>query len=112
MALLGMVLIFLFVSPARAQDNRIDSVSVVSESSDEIILDVVYVYNGDQGNNVALSAVMATDGESSAYYAVRPARVEPSRHRARVWLGVTRGAPEVFFTNQLEVSMYGGKRRF
>jgi hypothetical protein len=106
------VLIALLVGPARAE-NRIESVAIASESTNEVVLTVVYSYDGDQGSNVAMSAVMANDGEPSAHYGHRPGRVERGRHRTQVRLGTTQSAPEIFSTNQIEVAMYvGGGQTF
>jgi hypothetical protein len=71
------------------------------------VLTVVYSYDGDQGSNVAISAVMAHDGQLSAHYGYRPGRVERGRHRTQVRLG-TQSAPAIFSTNQIEVAMYVG----
>jgi hypothetical protein len=51
---------------------------------------------------------MANNGEVSAHYAHRPGRVERGRHRTRVTLGTTGGAPDSFATNQIEIAMYQG----
>jgi hypothetical protein len=104
LALLGLVLV---AGPARAA-NQIESVAIASESAGEVVLDVVYSYEGDQGSNVAISAVMAHDGKASQHYAYRPGRVEPGRHRTRVALSTAQGAPDIFSTNQIEVAMYVG----
>jgi hypothetical protein len=72
------------------------------------VLTVVYSYDGDRGGNVAISAVMANDGEPSAHYGYRPGRVERGRHRTQVRLGTTQNAPAMFATNQIEVAMYVG----
>jgi hypothetical protein len=100
-------LIALIVGPARAE-NRIESVAIASESADEVVLTVVYSYDGDQGSNVAISAVMAHDGQPSAHYGYRPGRVERGRHRTQVRLGTSQGAPAAFSTNQIEVAIYVG----
>jgi hypothetical protein len=100
-------LIALLAGPARAA-NQIESVRVASESASEVVLEVVYGYEGDQGSNVAISAVMTHDGKASQHYAYRPGRVERGRHRVRVSLGTNQGAPDIFATNQIEVAMYVG----
>jgi hypothetical protein len=105
---LGSALALIALQESARADNRIESVAIVSESADEVVLDVVYTYDGDQGDNVAVSAVMAGNGEVSTHYAHRPARIERGRHRARVRLGTNAGAPEIFSTNRLEIAMYIG----
>ena len=100
-------LIALLAEPARAE-NRIESVAIASESTNEVVLTVVYSYDGDQGSDVAVSAVMAHDGETSVHYGYRPGRVERGRHRTQVRLGTTQSAPAIFSTNQIEVAMYVG----
>jgi hypothetical protein len=100
-------LIALVAGSAQAA-NRIESVTIASESTDEVVLTVVYTYDGDRGSNVAMSAVMAQDGETSSHYGYRPGRVERGRHRTQVRLGTKQGAPAIFSTNQIEVAMYVG----
>jgi hypothetical protein len=102
-----LALIALLASPAIAE-NRIESVTIASESAREVVLDVVYSYDGDRGAKVAISAVMANDGVASAHYAYRPGAVKRGRHRARVTLSTRQGAPASFATNQIEVAMYEG----
>jgi hypothetical protein len=56
---LGSALALIALQESARADNRIESVAIVSESADEVVLDVVYTYDGDQGDNVAVSVVMA-----------------------------------------------------
>lgn len=93
---------------AAAQSNRIESVRIAAETRDTVTLDVVYAYSGDRGNEAFLSARMAHNGKVSSHYGYRPGRVRPGRHRTRVHLGTNEGAPAVFSTNQLLLSMYTG----
>jgi hypothetical protein len=104
MLALGLMLV---AGPAQAA-NQIESVTIASESTNEVVLTVVYSYDGDQGSNVAISAVMAHDGQLSADYGYRPGRVERGRHRTQVRLGTTQSAPAIFSTDQIEVAMYVG----
>jgi hypothetical protein len=109
--------LLLLAGPGHAE-NRIESAAIASESTNEVVLNVVYSYDGDRGDQVAISAVMAQDGETSAHYGYRPGRVERGRHRTQVRLGTTESAPAIFATNEIEVAMYVGggeaflKRRF
>jgi hypothetical protein len=98
----------LLLAGAVQAENRIERVMIVSEGAAEVVLDVVYGYDGDRGDRVAISAVMANNGEVSAHYAHRPGRVERGRHRTRVTLGTNSGAPDSFATNQIEIAMYVG----
>jgi hypothetical protein len=102
--LLGVMLI---ADPGHAE-NRIESVAIASETAGEVVLTVVYSYDGDRGSSALISAVMAHDGEPSAYYGYPPRRVERGRHRTQVTLGTNRSAPAIFSTNQIEVAMYVG----
>src|SRR5262245_12385817 len=104
LALLGLMAV---AGPGHAA-SEIESVAIASESASEVVLDVVYSYEGERGGNVAISAVMANDGKASRHYAYRPGRVERGRHRTRVALGTAQGAPDIFSTNQVEVAMYVG----
>lgn len=103
-ALLGVMLL---TGPGHAE-NRIESVAIASEGTDEVVLTVVYSYDGDRGDNVAISAVMADDGQPSPHYGYRPGRVERGRHRTQVRLGTTQSAPALFSTDGIEVAMYVG----
>lgn len=96
--------------PARAETNAIDRVSVVSESAAKVTFDVTYRYGGDHGTKVFVSVVMAQNGKTSSDYAYHPARVLRGRHTARVTLGVRKGAPAVFSSNQILVAMYVGNK--
>lgn len=107
-AIPGAILALLVLAGPVWADNRIESVTIASESTNQVVLDVVYSYDGDHGASVALSAVMADNGEASSHYAYRPGRIERGRHRARVTLGTNAGAPETFSTDQLVITMYVG----
>ena len=97
---------------AEAQKNDIERVTVASEGRDRVTFDVVYSYSGDQGGNVSISVVMAQNDKPSAYFAYKPARVQPGRRRTQVELGVSRSAPDVFSSNQIHVAMYVGGNTF
>ena len=99
-------------TPAAAQNNDIERVTVASEGRDRVSFEVVYSYSGDQGGNVSMSVVMAQNNKPSAYYAFKPARLRPGRHRTQVELGVSKSAPDVFSTNQIHVAMYVGGNTF
>ena len=99
--------LIVLVGPAQAA-NQIERVTIASETAAEVVLDVVYSYDGDRGSRVAISAVMANNGETSAHYAHRPGPVERGRHRTRVTLGTNSSAPASFATNQIEIAMYQG----
>ena len=104
-----MLALGLLLTPGAGQaESRIESVAIASESTDELVLTVVYSYDGERGGNVAISAVMAQDGAPSAHYAYRPGRVERGRHRTQVRLGTAQGAPAIFSTNQIQLAMYVG----
>jgi hypothetical protein len=98
---------------ARAESNGIERVTVAAEGNSTVTFDVAYSYSGDHGDNVFLSVVMAEDGNVSAYYGFRPGKLERGRHRTRVELGTSEGAPPLFSTDQIQVAMYvGGQNPF
>lgn len=98
----------LALSAGPATANQIESVSVVSESANSVTFEVIYVYDGDRGDDVFMSVVMAQNGERSSHYGYRPGQVRSGRHRARVELNALDRAPELFSTNQIEVALYTG----
>jgi len=96
----------------QAQD-RILGLRIISESVDQLVLEVSYEYTGARGNNVFVTATMANRGEASRYYAVRPARVGVGRGRARITLGTAQSAPDAFTSDALLIGMYvGGQKEF
>lgn len=106
--IVGLALMAATTVPGIAQQNRIESVSVVSESADTVTFEIIYAYAGDQGGDVFMSVVMAQDGERSSHYGYRPGPVRQGRHRTRVALSASEGAPDLFSTNQIEIGMYAG----
>jgi hypothetical protein len=101
------------ISEAEAERNRIFQVSVLSESMNEVTLNVKYYYSGNFGDNVFMSAVMARDGKAIGHFAYKPGKVQVGHGSTKVVLGVDQSAPEQFSSDQLLVSMYkGGGKEF
>lgn len=108
-----MILSSFFFTDAFAEGNDITGYRVISEKSDELVLDVGYVYSGNFGNNVAIGAYMVNDGKESPYFAYGPGNVSRGAHRTRVSLSTNSRAPERFTTNQIKLTMYiGGSYQF
>jgi len=107
------ILNFVAITDARADGNNILGVSVISETLNEVTLVIRYKYTGNYGSNVAISAVMASNGKSSQYFAYAPGRIKVGTHRTKVVLGISKSAPKLFTTDQLLVEMYvGGGKSF
>lgn len=104
----GLAIMAAITVPGKAQSNRIESVSIVSESADTVTFEIIYAYAGDRGDDVFMSVVMAQDGERSPYYGYVPGQVRSGRHRTRVALSASERAPDLFSTNQVEIGMYVG----
>jgi hypothetical protein len=98
------------VVPAAAQENFIESVSIRSETSDQVVFDVAYQYSGDHAE-AFVSIVMSNEGTPSLHFAHRPARVDVGRGVATVEL--TTNTSKSFSTPEVIVSMYqGGQEPF
>jgi hypothetical protein len=96
------------MTQALAEGNKIIEIRVLSETTNEVNLEVRYNYSGNFGHNVFMSTVMAENGQPSQYYAYRPGRIQIGHHKTRVVLGTSQSAPEWFATDQLLVQMYVG----
>lgn len=103
-----LALIAVLATPATAQDNMIESLSVAEEAPGRITVDVVYRYSGDHGDDVFVSVVMAMNGKTLPYYGYRPGAVRTGHNRTRVELGTSQSAPDLLFSSELVVSMYVG----
>jgi hypothetical protein len=102
---------FFFVTEAFAND--IIGFHVISESSNEVVMEVSYVYDGNFGNDVAIGAYMANDGKRPDFFAYGPGKCLKGRNKVRVTLSATSNAPKQFSTNQISLSMYiGGSYSF
>lgn len=97
---------------AKADENNILGVYVLSETLDETTFGVAYNYTGNYGSNVFISVVMANDREPSQHYAYVPGRVQVGKHRTKVVLGTNDSAPKSFTTNQILIKMYDGNKTF
>ncbi len=94
-------------TPCIATGNKIFGVSIVSETINEIIVEIKYSYSGDHGQTAFASVVMADKDKSINYFSYRPGRINRGTGRTRVTLGVTSSAPASFTSSQLQVKMYG-----
>ena len=70
----------LAAAPAAAA-SKIDRVLVVSETTDTLVLEIRYSYDGRQGGRVFATARMTKGGKSLNHYSVRPGAVE----RGKQW---------------------------
>lgn len=91
-----------------AESNDIISFRVVSESTNQIVMEVSYVYAGNFGSNVYIGAKMASNGNPSRYFAYQPGRISRGRHKTRVSLSTATTAPSHLTTNQILLYMYIG----
>jgi hypothetical protein len=82
---------------------------VVADRGNEIEIEVTYAYSGAFGDNVAIGARMAHDGEASPYATFRPGGVSVGpRQTTRVILSTNSSAPESLVTDQIMLQMYVG----
>lgn len=90
---------------AWAQENDIHDFRVISDRPNELIVEVDYVYSGDMGNKIGMSA--GVSGEQNYKIGVSPAWVYKGRHVAKINLGVIEErASEPFTTRDLTFYMY------
>lgn len=108
-------LIFLFgsmgVSGWAQAESKIDSVLIVSETTDLVILEVHYQYDGRQQETAEMRAYMLSSDQVSPHHAYTPGRVIPGRHRTRVELTTSRRAPDLFDSSGIRVALYVERRQ-
>lgn len=89
-------------------ESSIGNVLIVSETTDSVVLEVHYSYDGRQGKRVFASAQMTKDGDVVRYYGYRPGEVSRGKGRTRVQLSTSQGAPDLFTTDGIRVQLYKG----
>jgi hypothetical protein len=97
---------------SRGEDSttRIVAITVTRESADSIVLGVEYVYGGEHGSDASIGVISLLDGESLGHWAYRPAPVFKGHHVAHVMLSLNESAPPRHFTNQVEATIYVGRK--
>lgn len=86
--------------------NRVVGVDVYHESPDELVLDVEYVYTGDQGRDSFIGAITTLEGASTGHWSYVPAQVLPGRHTARLNLRINDDAPETYRSDAIVFEFY------
>lgn len=88
-----------------AQENDILDFRVISDLPDELVVEVEYVYSGNMGNKIGISA--GVSGEQNYKIGVSPAWVYKGRHVAKINLGaIEKRASGAFTTRDLKFYMY------
>ncbi len=106
--ILGLVVLASLVTGQAMAASKITRVLLVSETTDSVVLEVHYSYDGRQGDRVFASAQMTQGGKVLKHYGYRPGNVERGNGRTRVTLGVNKSAPALFTSNGLRVKLYRG----
>lgn len=106
--LLGLALAAWLSAATAMAASKIDRVLIVSETTDSVVLEVHYSYDGRQGDRVFASAQMTENGKTLGHYAYRPGRVERGNGRTQVSLGTNDRAPPLFTSDGLQVKLYQG----
>lgn len=88
--------------------SSIGNVLIVSETTDSVILEVHYSYDGRQGERVFASARITKDGDAVRHYGYRPGEVSRGRGRTRVQLSTIQSAPDLFTSDGIQVHLYQG----
>jgi len=98
-------MLFLSVGGAQAASS-IDQVLIVSETTDSIVLEVRYSYDGRQGDRAFASARMTSDGKVVRHFGYRPGAIERGRGRARIQLSAVESAPPQFVSDGVKIELY------
>ncbi|MCX5846318.1 MAG: hypothetical protein NTW12_08175 [Deltaproteobacteria bacterium] len=107
--------IVLFTGSAFADDNKILGFKVVSQTSNELVIEVTYNYSGDHGDNVFIKVVPAIDRKSSRFFGYKPNRISAGINTltTKIKPNPKSKVPDGYTTNQLGISMYvGGQGTF
>jgi hypothetical protein len=90
---------------AWAQENEILDYRVISDRPNELVVEVAYVYSGNMGNKIGISA--GVSGEQNYKISVSPAWVYKGRNVAKINLGaIEERASGPFITRDLSFYMY------
>lgn len=95
----------LLAGPAKAASS-IDQVLIVSETTDSVVLEVRYSYDGRQGEQAFASARMTSGGKVVRHFGYRPGAVERGRGRTRIQLSAADSAPPQFLSDGVRVELY------
>jgi len=105
---LGIALLISMIGAAGARSS-IGNVLIISETTDSVILEIYYSYDGRQGDRAFASARMTKGGTALNDYGYKPGQVSRGRGRTRVKLGTNAGAPALFDSDGLEIQLYQGR---
>ena len=97
--------LFLLAGDAQAASS-IDQVLIVSETTDSIVLEVRYSYDGRQGDRAFASARMTSGGKVVRHFGYRPGAIERGRGRTRIQLSAVESAPPQFESDGVKVELY------
>jgi len=89
-----------------AAKSSIGNVLIVSETTDSVVLELHYFYNGRQGEHVFASAFMTKDGDVVRHYGYRPGEVSRGKGRTRVQLSTNQGAPDLFTSDGIRIQLW------
>ncbi|MEQ9125802.1 MAG: hypothetical protein RIM80_24920, partial [Alphaproteobacteria bacterium] len=95
----------LLAGPAKAASS-IDQVLIVSETTDSVVLEVRYSYDGRQGEQAFASARMTSGGKVVRHFGYRPGAVQRGRGRTRIQLSAADSAPPQFRSDGVRVELY------
>lgn len=88
---------------------RFVSYRVIHNGLDHLALEILYTYDGSQGDaGVFIGAISTVGGASTGFWGYRPDPLLAGTHRARVRLGLNSSAPLMHRTDGLRFSMYRG----
>lgn len=98
------------ISGSAQAESKIDTVLIVSESTNLVVLEVHYQFDGRAQGAAEIRAYMLSNGQVSPHHAYTPGRVTPGRHRTRVELTTNRQAPAIFESNGVRLAMHVERR--
>jgi len=96
--------------PARAE-SKIDTVLIVSETTDLVVLEVHYQYDGSAQQRARMRAHVLGNGKVSPHHVYTPGPVSPGRHRTRVEITTGRQPPAVLESNGIRVTLHAERDR-
>lgn len=106
--LLLVVILAALNAPALHAESKIENILLVSETTDSVVLEIHYSYDGRQGRRVFASARMTKDDDVVRYFGYRPGEVSRGKGRTRVELSTNKGAPDLFTSDGIRVQLYQG----
>ena len=85
--------------------NQVFDFEVISESQDELFIQVDYFYNGKCGKSPFLGVITLKNGKSTGYWVYTSAKIHKGAGSTRVKVGMNDNAPKAYQSDELKFKL-------